>query len=107
MLERVPEGSLVNVIGFGEPFYEAFPRSQRIDAKTRARALQFLCGLTPTLGSTTLWRPLHSIYLLSRSTASCRRSVFVFSDGHVTDEQALFDLAKANRDTTQLFTFGQ
>ena len=65
------------------------------------------------LGSTDLWRPLHSLHLLSVTNSSGQdtntlppRSVFVITDGHMTEEGPTLSAIRNGTKTSRVFTFG-
>ena len=67
---------------------------------------------TATMGSTDVWRPLRSLFLLSSGTAATDsstlppRNVFLVTDGHMTEEQPTLQAIRQAVHTTRLFTFG-
>ena len=70
---------------------------------------------TASMGSTDVWRPLHSLHLLSDSELSVGgvdtttlppRSVFLISDGHMTEEGPTLDAVRKGVKKSRLFTFG-
>ena len=65
------------------------------------------------LGSTDLWRPLHSLHLLSITNSSGQdtntlppRSVFVITDGHMTEEGPTLSAIRNGTKSSRVFTFG-
>ena len=67
------------------------------------------------MGSTDLWRPLHSLYLLSDyapkvggadTSTLPPRSVFLVSDGHMTEEAPTLDVIRRGVKSSRVFTFG-
>ncbi len=67
------------------------------------------------MGSTDVWRPLHSLHLLSDHAPNVGgtdtstlppRSVFLVSDGHVTEETPTLDVIRRGVKKSRLFTFG-
>ena len=68
------------------------------------------------MGSTDMWRPLRSLLLLSDGATSRGgvvdtstlppQSIFVISDGHMTEEGPTLSAIKAGLKTARLFTFG-
>ena len=77
-----------------------------------------LQACTPNLGSTDVWRPLHALQLLSDTshthstslpgdtTTLPPRSLFLISDGHVTEEGSTLTAIKQGLKHFRLFTFG-
>ncbi len=70
------------------------------------------------MGSTDLWRPLRCLQLLSDleggvspvgvadTTTLPPRSLFLISDGHVTEEGPTLDTVRQGVRSSRLFTFG-
>ena len=75
-----------------------------------------LQSCTPTMGSTDVWQPLHALQLLSDTghapsspgdmTTLPPRSVFLVSDGHMTEEGATLTAIRQGLKYCRLFTFG-
>ena len=69
---------------------------------------------TATMGSTDLWRPLRSLQLLSDADAPLigtdtttlpPRSVFIISDGHMTEEDPTLSAIRQGVRNSRVFTF--
>ena len=67
------------------------------------------------MGSTDIWRPLRSLQLLSDgqgpvvgtdTTTLPPRSIFLISDGHMTEEGPTLDTIRQGIRYSRLFTFG-
>lgn len=67
------------------------------------------------MGSTDVWRPLHSLHLLSSAPPKVGgadastlppRSVFLISDGHMTEEAPTLDTIRRGVKNSRIFTFG-
>jgi len=56
------------------------------------------------IGSTDVWRPLKSLYLLKRDL-ELPRNIFLFSDGHVSQEDVVLGLVRENVEHSRVFTF--
>ena len=75
-------------------------------------------GTVASRGSTDLWRPLHSLNLLSPTQASESggpssdsftlppRNVFVITDGHATEEAPVLAAIRKGAGSSRLFSFG-
>lgn len=71
---------------------------------------------TAVLGSTDLWRPLRSLQLLSDgdpppvsrgdTTTLPPRSVFIVSDGHITEEEPTLSIIRQGCRESRVFTIG-
>jgi poly [ADP-ribose] polymerase len=58
------------------------------------------------LGSTDFWRPLRSFILTAPCDISSPRNIFVFSDGHISEEAATLEAIRKGSRHTRVFTFG-
>lgn len=59
-------------------------------------------GIKPTMGTTQLWKPL--LRLNNLTSHYEMRNVFLFSDGHISDEVSTLSLIKDGK--LRIFTFG-
>ena len=63
-----------------------------------------------TLGSTDFWRPLRSFILMAPFDVSDEfsppRNIFVFSDGHISEEVTTLEAIRKGARHTRVFTFG-
>src|SRR4051812_34310659 len=58
-------GVSVNVMSFGSTYERLFVESQPVtDGRAIATAQRYAQRMTPNLGGTELWQPLHSLFLL-------------------------------------------
>ena len=81
------------------------PEPLQYDKKTFQRALSYVAGIDADLGGTELLGPLRKI-LSSRPVVSKQRQVIVLTDGQVTNESPVIDLAKRSAARNRIFTFG-
>ncbi|XP_069829009.1 protein mono-ADP-ribosyltransferase PARP4-like [Dendropsophus ebraccatus] len=58
----------------------------------------------PNMGSTEFWKVLQSLYLLRPKTRP--HKVLLISDGHVQNENLVFQILNKNKNDTELFTCG-
>ncbi|KAM9319837.1 protein mono-ADP-ribosyltransferase PARP4 [Gastrophryne carolinensis] len=58
----------------------------------------------PNMGSTEFWKPLHSISLLRPSTGY--QKILLISDGHLQNEENVFQILKKHKNHIKLFTCG-
>ena len=91
-----------------------FPSCVLLNNETLTSAQKYVQKCQPNMGNTDLWRPLHSLNILSDSDGGVMtdtstlppRSVFIISDGHITDEAPTLSTIKAGVKTSRIFTFG-
>ncbi|KJE92815.1 polymerase [Capsaspora owczarzaki ATCC 30864] len=69
-LQRLPDGALFNVVCFGTFFDELFPCARPKMRDTVQAAWQYINNLSPSLGGTELWHPLHAYFLLNAPSSS-------------------------------------
>lgn len=98
-------------------FESVFPSSVQVNNETLSFAIKQVQSCQAVMGNTDIWRPLHSLYLLSE-TASISKggltnsstlppcSVFVISDGHITEEAPSLSAIKDGAQNYRVFTFG-
>ncbi|XP_078337991.1 uncharacterized protein LOC111100311 isoform X3 [Crassostrea virginica] len=94
----------VNVMSFGTAFSELFPSSQPANKFNKQAARQFIQKLQATQGNTELCRPLNSYYLLKPESST--RNIFLFSDGHINNEETTLAKISQNFQHTRVFTMG-
>ncbi|XP_062507413.1 protein mono-ADP-ribosyltransferase PARP4-like isoform X2 [Corticium candelabrum] len=109
-LHHLPNHCRFNIVGFGSAHEELFPVSQHKNKETTTAAHQYIRSSKATLGSTDVWRPLRSFMLTapsdSNDAATLPRNVFVFSDGHISEEEATLECIRKSCHLTRVFTFG-
>ena len=64
----------------------------------------FFQSLQPNRGATHLWKPMRAIHMLSCATRP--KNVFLFSDGHISDEVSTLAMIQKYQQSVRLFTFG-
>ena len=94
-------------------FDTLFPSSVPVNKESLTSARKFIQKCQANLGSTDLWKPLHSLQLLSTSNEGINtnntlppRSVFVISDGHMTEEAPTLTAIRDGLKSSRVFTFG-
>ncbi|KAL6044894.1 Protein mono-ADP-ribosyltransferase parp4 [Balamuthia mandrillaris] len=95
-----------NLISFGSHYERLFIESRSItDTSAIATAKNYVQKMTANFGGTELWAPLKSTFLLAHEERT-PRNVFIFTDGHPTNQEQLLDLIRHNSHHTRVFTFG-
>ena len=98
-------------------FESVFPSSVQVNNETLSFATKQVQSCQAVMGNTDIWRPLHSLYLLSdaasvstggltNSSTLPPRSLFVISDGHMTEEAPSLSAIKDGAQNYRVFTFG-
>ncbi|XP_063404518.1 protein mono-ADP-ribosyltransferase PARP4-like [Mytilus trossulus] len=103
-LNHLTAHSLFNIVVFGTSYKELFPTSQIKSKSTLKVAEQFVQGIHASMGSTEVYRPLHSFFLLKPENSL--RNVFILSDGHINNEETTLKAVHDNCQHTRIFTFG-
>ncbi|XP_063807694.1 protein mono-ADP-ribosyltransferase PARP4 isoform X2 [Pseudophryne corroboree] len=95
--------SPINVILFGSTYKEFYfcPKRQSED---ESEIQKFIKSAKPNMGSTEFWKPLQSLCLLRPSKQ--HQKVILISDGHLQNENLVFQLLKKNKEHISLFTCG-
>ncbi|XP_057306524.1 protein mono-ADP-ribosyltransferase PARP4-like isoform X2 [Hydractinia symbiolongicarpus] len=101
---NLPEETNFNIIKFGEKQQELFLAPKSKNQKTHKSVLSFLKILKPSLGATHLWKPLSILQYLA--SAESPKNVFLFSDGHISDEVTTLASIQNNNKNIRMFTFG-
>lgn len=91
-----------------------FPTSVQLNNETLSTAQKCVKKCQPNMGNTDIWRPLHSLNVLSDidqgvvadTSTLPPRSIFVVSDGHITDEAPTLLTIKEGAKSSRIFTFG-
>ncbi|KAK6170199.1 hypothetical protein SNE40_018651 [Patella caerulea] len=103
-LHHLSDKTYFNIIAFGTDYEELFPCSQRKTQTAIETAYRFIKKCVANKGNTELYEPLHTLHLL-QSTSGVR-NVFVLSDGHINNDDAVLNSALLNSKHTRIFTFG-
>ena len=61
-------------------------------------------ALSATMGNTEVIRPMHTFYLLRHESSI--QNVFLISDGHINNEDAMLSNSLKNSQHTRIFTMG-
>lgn len=101
---------------FNAVFDTLFPSSVSVNKENLSNAQKFIQKSQANMGSTDLWKPLHSLQLLSSvndgsgsinaNNTLPPKSVFVVSDGHMTEEMPTLTAIRDGLKTSRIFTFG-
>lgn len=103
-LRSLNEGDTFNLCRFGSNFQLMSSEPLRYDDATLNRAVQWVRS-SPDLGGTELYAPLEAI-LAKPPAVGEARTVIVLTDGQVTNEPAVVDLARKHRAHNRIFSFG-
>ena len=103
-LRSLSPGDTFNVCRFGSRFELMASEPLAYSQATLDRALAYVRA-SGDLGGTELHAPLGAIFKVS-PRPGCVRQVILLTDGQVTNEPAVIELARKHRARNRLFTFG-
>ncbi len=95
-------------------FDTLFPTSILINKESLSTAQKYIQKCQANMGSTDLWKPIHSLQLLSitndtnvnANNTLPPKSLFVVSDGHMTEETPTLTAIREGLKFSRVFTFG-
>ena len=97
-------GDRFNICCFGDKMVSMRPDSVEYNQRTLASALDYIARIDAKLGGTQLHDPLKQL-LTMNSPRGMNRSLVLLTDGQVTNEPAIIELASQSRGT-RIFSFG-
>lgn len=103
-LQQLPGQWYFNVVVFGTAFKELFPSCVIKNPSNLKKAAEFVKALSATMGNTEVIRPMHTFYLLRHESSI--QNVFLISDGHINNEEAMLSNAMKHSQHTRIFTMG-
>ena len=104
-LRSLRDGDRFNIVGFGSTFGALFPGSVVYGQDTLEQASRHVDGLDADMGGTEIL-PALGMVLSQEPAAGLARQVVVLTDGEVSNEAAVIELAERHRARTRIFTFG-
>jgi len=103
-LRSLSEGDTFNICRFGDTFDLMFPEAVVYSARTLRQALKEI-RWHASLGGTELLEPLKTI-LEMPVRAGAARQIILLTDGQISNEREVIELARNHRTTNRIFTFG-
>jgi len=104
-LRSLKEGDRFNIVGFGSDFVVLFPESKPYDQSTLDEATRHVDDMGADMGGTEILPALKAV-LEREPAAGLGRQVVLLTDGEVSNEAAVVELARNHRAHTRIFTFG-
>ena len=104
-LRSLPSGSRFDIVGFGSTFESLFGQCLPYDEPSLARASAHIDSLDADLGGTEILPALEFV-LKQEASATMPRQLVVFTDGQVTNTDAILKLVSDHAATTRVFAFG-
>ena len=122
-LQSLPNGSYFNIVSFGSSFTKMYSSSQQNTSKITSKTIQQLENFEADMGGTDIFAPLTSIFSdspcldppvnkLSKyffgagSSRECARSIFLLTDGQVSNNNEVIKLIKENAKNSRVYGFG-
>jgi Ca-activated chloride channel family protein len=103
-LRSLSVGDTFNICRFGSTFELMSSEPLHYSQETLDRAVEYVRD-SGDLGGTELYAALHAVLSPSPRVGRCRQ-VILLTDGQVTNEPALLDLARQMRPRNRIFSFG-
>jgi Ca-activated chloride channel family protein len=104
-LRSLHEGDRFNIVGFGSHFSAIFPESREYSQATLDEASAHVQTLEANMGGTEIL-PALRLVLEWEPVAGLPRQVVLLTDGEVSNEAAVIELAEKHRAHTRIFSFG-
>ncbi len=95
-----------DIVRFGSTFESLFGAARAFDDASLAAAVAFVRATDATLGGTEILAPLHGLVQRPLSGDGRMRQVLLLTDGQVSNESEVIELARANADKVRIFAFG-
>lgn len=104
-LRHLSLGDVFNICRFGSEFEWMSPEPLAYSQHTMEKAIAYVRGIRADLGGTELYGPLES-FLKQKPPVGASRQVVLLTDGQISNEAAVIDLARKHRACNRFFTFG-
>jgi Ca-activated chloride channel homolog len=104
-LRSLNEGDTFNICRFGSTFELMSPEPVVYSAHSLKQALGYMEQVNADLGGTELLKPL-SVILRQKPPNGTVRQTILLTDGQVSNDVAVIDLARKHRDQNRIFAFG-
>jgi len=104
-LKSLPANCCFNVIGFGSYHRSLFQESQPYNETTLGKACTYVHKMRADLGGSNLLLPLEFIFE-KPTKLGVGRTVFMLTDGGISNTLEVVDFVRRNSYTTRFYTFG-
>lgn len=94
-----------NVLRFGSSFDALWDAPRQYDDKSLEQATSYVERTAANMGGTEILRPLHKLLSAKPDPRRARR-VLLLTDGQVSNEAAVLELARKHQANTRIFAFG-
>ena len=103
---KLPENCRFNIVSFGTGYIQLFPTCRPKKEIYLEQAKSFIKRIKANKGGTDLWRVLRKFYLLADYERPHPLNIFLFSDGHISEEVLTRAAVRRFSSVMRLFTFG-
>eukprot|EP01096_Ripella_sp_DP13-Kostka_P016334 TRINITY_DN792_c0_g1_i12.p1 TRINITY_DN792_c0_g1~~TRINITY_DN792_c0_g1_i12.p1 ORF type:complete len:1013 (+),score=527.60 TRINITY_DN792_c0_g1_i12:72-3041(+) len=104
-IRTLPSDCYFNIIGFGSRYVSLFGASEKYSERTMSQAIAHIDRIDADLGGTELFQPFDFIFR-TPSKRDYARSVFVLTDGQVSNLDQVTNLIARNARDTRVFALG-
>jgi len=104
-LRTLDQADCFNIVRFGSHHEMLWPQSRRFDEGSLQEATRYLERSGADLGGTEIMAPLQDIYQMPLDRERPRQ-VLLLTDGQVSNEAQIIDLARQHQSKARVFTFG-
>jgi len=104
-LKSLPQDSYFNIVSFGSNYDFLHKESLQSSQKTLADTTEKLKSFSANMGGTEIYRALHNVFNAPLKKGY-PRSVFLLTDGAVSNTNQVIELIRDNSDKSRVFTIG-
>jgi Ca-activated chloride channel family protein len=104
-LRSLREGDRFDIVGFGSTHQALFGKARPYTQENLDEAARHVQSMDADLGGTEILPALQSVLIRSQSEGKTRQ-VILLTDGEVTNEEAVLELAAQHARDTRIFVFG-
>lgn len=104
-IKSLPPGCMFNVVSFGTGMEQLFPTSVPYTAKSVETAIHAVSGFSANMNGTNILTPLQAAFSLPPNS-SLPRSLFLLTDGAVSNRDAVIGLVEAQAKNARVHAFG-
>ena len=105
-LRSLREGDTFNICRFGSTFELMWRDSRHYSQQTLLQALEYLNRVDADMGGTEILQPLQAVLRKAAAGEAVPRDVILLTDGEVSNEPGIIDLARQRSWWNRIFAFG-
>ena len=103
-IRTLNRGDSFNICLFGTNYSFMFPENLYYDRRSMQMALEHVQQIDANYGGTEIYSPLKEIF--RRTPVFNSREIILLTDGQVSNEEAIIELARQNSKRNRIFSFG-